>query len=256
MKLSARLLIPLLGLLAGPLTVAGTVAAAGIDYTLYEQVLNTYVNTQGRVDYTGLKANRAGLDRFIAEQVENAAVQQLGADGQKAFWINAYNALTLRLIVDNYPLRFGGIRTINWGRPWSIKMKVAGRDLSLGEIEHEILRKWDPIDPRIHFAINCASGGCPVLPNTHFDPARLNQQLDAAARQFMNNPDKVRLDRAGNVLFHSEILKWFEEDFLAVAPDIKAYILKYVNDADAAYIRQHDVKLKTIDYDWSLNDQQ
>ena len=134
-------------------------------------------------------------------------------------------------------------------------MKAAGRELSLGDIEHEILRKWDPIDPRIHFAINCASGGCPKLPKTHFPPADLDRRLDFEARRFMNDPAKVRLDRAQNILYHSEILKWFDEDFLAVAPDLKSYILKYINDDDRRYIQSHDVKLKTVNYDWSLNEQ-
>ena len=134
-------------------------------------------------------------------------------------------------------------------------MKAAGRELSLGDIEHEILRKWDPIDPRIHFAINCASGGCPKLPKTHFPPADLDRRLDFEARRFVNDPAKVRLDRTQNIIYHSEILKWFDEDFLAVAPDLKSYILKYINDDDRRYIQSHDVKLKTVNYDWSLNEQ-
>ncbi len=255
MRLVKVAIFPVTVLLTSSLVFSGSVYAAGIDYSGYEKVLNTYVNDKGRVDYAALKADRKGLDSFIESQVKDADVASLNSTGQMAFWINAYNALTLRLIIDNYPLLFGGIRTINWGRPWSIKMDVAGRRLSLGEIEHEILRKWDPIDPRIHFAINCASVGCPVLPATHFDPARLDAQLDAAARDFVNNPDKVRVDRQKGVLYYSEIFKWFDEDFLAVAPDLKSYIMKYINADDRKYLQDHAVKLKTIDYDWSLNDQ-
>ncbi|MCA9403082.1 MAG: DUF547 domain-containing protein [Candidatus Omnitrophica bacterium] len=253
MRYKLSLTLCVLSILSFGLT--GNAAAAGIDYTPYEKILNTYVNGEGRVNYRGLKADRGPLDNFIRTQIENADLSGFTDNERKAFWINAYNALTLRLIVDNYPLRFGGIRTINWGRPWSIQMKAAGRELSLGDIEHEILRKWDPIDPRIHFAINCASGGCPKLPNTHFPPADLDRRLDFEARRFMNDPAKVRLDRAQNILYHSEILKWFDEDFLAVAPDLKSYILKYIKDDDRRYIQSHDVKLKTVDYDWSLNEQ-
>ncbi|MBZ0165358.1 MAG: DUF547 domain-containing protein [Candidatus Omnitrophica bacterium] len=256
MKLIGRYVLMLVSLFCLPLTITNTALAANIDYTAWENVLNTYVNDQGRVDYQGLKANRALLDGFIQRQIENADIGALNDNEQKAFWINAYNALTLRLIIDNYPLRFGGIRTINWGRPWSITMKAAGRELSLGDIEHDILRKWDPIDPRIHFAINCASGGCPVLPNTHFDPAKLDQQLTSVSQQFMNNREKVRLDRSKNILYHSEILKWFEEDFLAVAPDLLAYIRKYINDDDKKYLENNKVRTTTLKYDWGLNAQE
>jgi len=227
--------------------------AAMVNYEKWKKVLNTYVNDNGRVNYDGLKANRAVLDDFIASQIENIDISSLSKNEQKAFWINAYNALTMRLIVDHYPMRFGGIRSINWGRPWSIKIKVAGKELSLGEIEHEILRKWDPIDPRVHFAMNCASIGCPKLPNRHFNPEKLDEQLDHEARRFMNDPEKVKLDRSENTLYYSEIFKWFEQDFLAQSPDIKSYISRYINDKK--YIESDNIKLKTFKYDWGLNKQ-
>ena len=230
--------------------------ATAVDYALFEKVLKTYVNGDGKVDYAGLKENIGPLDGFLREQVEEADISALSDNAQKAFWINAYNALTLRLIVGRYPLRYGGIRSINWGRPWSVKMKAAGKTLTLGDIEHEILRKWDPIDPRIHFAINCASIGCPKLPDASFDPARLDEQLDREARRFINDPEKVRLNREKNILYHSAIFDWFEEDFLAVAPALTDYILKYLNEKDKAYILEHRdaVELKALSYDWGLNE--
>lgn len=228
-----------------------------VNYEKWEKVLNTYVNGDGRVDYDGLKANRAALDSFITNQVENADIKALSKDEKKAFWINAYNALTMRLIVDHYPLKFGGIRTINWGRPWSIKMKVAGQKITLSQIEHEILRKWDPIDPRIHFAINCASISCPRIINTHFDPDKLDEQLDDAARHFINDPQNNRIDRSMKIFHHSAILNWFEEDFLANHPDKLSYILEYLNEKDKQFVLENmnDVKLKEIKYDWGLNKQ-
>jgi len=230
-------------------------AQSSIDYNSWDKILNTYVNDQGQVDYDGLKKNRKALDAFIKKNVEKTNISSFSDDEQKAFWINSYNALTLRLIVDNYPLKFGGIRTINWGRPWSIKHKITGKKISLGDIEHKILRHWNPADPRIHFAINCASGGCPKIPNKFFNPAKLDEQLDFETRRFMNDPEKVNLDRSTNTLYHSEILNWFEEDFLAVEPSIKAYILRYLNDDDKQYILNNNVTLDKIKYDWSLNKQ-
>ena len=244
---------PLIVLVVCSLTTASF--AAGVDYRLWARVLETYVDDNGRVDYAGLKAHRQLLDDFIEQQLEPVEISALADTEQKAFWINAYNALTLRLIVDHYPLRFGGIRTINWGRPWSIKMRVANQSLTLGQIEHEILRKWDPPDPRIHFAINCASGGCPKLPKTPFLPETLEEQLQRETLRFINDPEKVRLDRSKNILYHSAIFSWFDEDFLAESPDLLQYIQKYLNEEDQAYIqaRPADIRLKKLKYDWSLN---
>ena len=230
---------------------------AMINYEKWEKILNTYVNNNGLVNYDELKTNRNLLDNFISTQVENTDISSFSDSEKKAFWINAYNALTMRLIVDHYPIRFGGIRSINWGKPWDIKMKVVGQQLTLGDIEHKILRKWDPIDLRIHFAINCASIGCPKLPNTHFNPDKLEEQLDFEARKFINDSQKVKLDRSKNILYHSAILNWFEEDFLANHPDKLTFIVKYRNAEATQYILSHknEIILKEMKYDWGLNKQ-
>jgi len=244
-------------LLCGLCVTGREARAMEVNYIKWEDVLNTYVDENGLVDYAGLHAKRNILDEFIEVEIENADIYDLFDDDKKAFWINAYNALTMRLILDHYPLKFGGIRVINWGRPWSIKMTAAGRALSLGDIEHEILRKWRPMDPRIHFVINCASIGCPRLSNTHFDPDRLDDQLDRETRRFINDPDKVRLDRDKNILYYSEIFEWFKGDFLTVRPSILEYILRYLNTEDRNYILKNKaaIKLKTFSYDWGLNEQ-
>ncbi len=232
-----------------------TVNAASVDYGPYAEILKTYVDKKGLVDYVGLKENREAFDEVIAAFTDTD-IDALSPVEQKAFWINAYNAYTLKLIIDRYPLRFGGILTINWGRPWNIEMKVAGRDITLGEIEHEILRKLDPPDPRIHFAINCASIGCPILPQTPFYVETLDAQLDEEARKFINNPDKVRLDREKQMLYHSAIFKWFEEDYLIDGHTLKSYIAQYMTEADQTYLNNNEVKLKDLRYDWGLNKQE
>jgi len=233
------------------------VYAETIDYEKLEKVLIAYVNSDGRVNYDGLKSNRIVLDDFITNQVENVDISSFSDNEKKAFWINAYNALTMRLIIDHYPLKFGGIRTINWGRPWSIKMKVAGQQLTLGDIEHKILRKWDPIDPRIHFAINCASISCPSIFPTHFSSSKLDEQLDDAARNFVNDSQKNRLDRSTKIFHHSAIFNWFEEDFLTNDEDKLTYILQYLNNNDKQFVldNKSEIKLKEDKYDWGLNKQ-
>lgn len=228
-----------------------------INYALWENVLKAYVNNNGRINYAGLKRNRADLDRFIQTQIKDKDISAFTDNEKKAFLINAYNALTMRLIIDHYPLKFGGIRTINWGRPWDIKMRVAGKSLSLGDIEHKILRKWDPIDPRIHFAINCASISCPDMPITYFNPDKLDEQLDYAARHFVNDFQKNRIDRANYIFYHSAIFNWFEEDFLAQHSDKLLYIFEYLNESDKQFIlmNRDKIKLKEMKYNWALNEQ-
>lgn len=226
------------------------VAKAALDYSLWAQVLNRYVNAEGLVNYEDLKNNRREFDQFI-DQVQNVDVNQLSPTEQKAFWINAYNALTVKVILDRYPVK--SIRHINFGLVWEVGRKVAGGKKSLGNIEHKILRPLG--DPRIHFAINCASIGCPKLPNKPFYPEKLDEQLNYEAKRFINDPEKVRLDRDKNILYHSAIFSWFKEDFLAVEEDLKSYILRYINEEDQEYIRNHSVKLKKAKYDWNLNKQ-
>lgn len=231
--------------------------AAAVDYTSYAKILHIYVNTEGRVDYKGLLQHRDMLDTFIRDQIEEADLSDKTPAQKKAFWINAYNALTLRLILDHYPPPFGQIRGIHWGRPWSLPMRAAGRDITLNDIEHKILRKWQPPDPRIHFAINCASIGCPKLPDVPFLPQTLDQQLNQQAVRFNNDPEKVRLDRTNNILYHSAIYKWFKEDFVAQKGSILDFILQYINPEDRAYLQKNrdKIKLRTIPYDWGLNKQ-
>lgn len=234
---------------------AGIVHAQDVDYEKWARVLKIYVDNQGRVDYAALKEERGLLD-MVTDHFASVDVEKLDDDEQKAFWINAYNAFTIKLIVDKYPLFISDIRTINWGRPWNVDFTVAGREISLGKIEHDILREWDPPDPRIHFIINCASTGCPVLPNVPMYPENLDTQLEEYAVKFINNPDKVRLDKDKNILYHSAIFKWFEEDFEINNNTLKTYIARYLPVEQREYVLNNDIKLKKLDYDWGLNEQE
>ena len=226
-------------------------AGEQIDYTLWNQVLQNYVNDQGLVDYEGLKGHPQALNAFV-QQVQNADLDSLTDSEEKAFWINAYNAITLSVVVDKYPVK--GIRWINFGLVWEIGRPVAGTKKSLGEIEHDILRPLG--DPRIHFAINCASIGCPLLSDMPFYPETLDEQLEEAAGKFINNPEKVRLDKTSNTLYYSAIFDWFEDDFLVVENSLLDYIKKYINPEDKAYLDKHDIAIKVLEYDWGLNKQQ
>ena len=220
------------------------------DYSLWQKILGTYVDDQGRVDYAGLKKNRRELDQFI-EQIQNFDLSGLKEQEQIAFWINAYNALTIQTIIDHYPVK--SIRHIQFGLVWKIKTKVATREMSLDDIEHKILRPKG--DPRIHFAINCASLGCPRLSREAFYSDRIDQQLNHEANKFINDPEKVRLDPSTNTLFYSSIFDWYRVDFEKVSPTILDYIKHYLNKEDSDYLAKNKVNLKIIPYNWGLNRQ-
>ena len=252
MKPIAYLLITTSVLLAGgwfcvpqPLRAVGV----AVDHHLYADLLQQYVD-DGVVDYRGLKKEEARLDRYL-EYLAGIQPDKLNDKERFAFFVNAYNAWTLKLILDHYP----GIRSIKdagslWRSPWKKKIaRIDGRRMTLDEIEHDILRaQFD--DPRIHFAVNCASKGCPPLWGEPFSGQNLDHHLDQAARAFINDPARYRLD--GNTLYVSRIFKWFAEDF---NDDPIGFFQQYAEDALRMELerRAKDLRVKYLDYDWSLN---
>ena len=217
------------------------------DHSLYGEVLKKSVY-DGKVDYPALKNNPSILDSYLKEvaELDTEALNSMPKSEKTAFYINAYNALTLKVIEDYYPVK--SIKDIPgaWDK---LKFKVAGRELTLNQIEHQILRK-EFKEPRIHFALVCASKGCPELASEPFSGKALDDQLDREVRKFINDKTKVRLDRDNKTLYISSIFKWFNEDF----GDIIKFINKYLSEDDAEFIKKAKPKIKYLNYDWSLNE--
>ncbi|NOZ61365.1 MAG: DUF547 domain-containing protein [Calditrichaeota bacterium] len=252
-------------------------AAEKFDHSLFDAILQKYVS-QGWVDYAALQKNHDPLTEYLTklERVDANEFKNWATNEQKAFWINAYNALTLEAILQNYPIQYGGllararfpkssIRQIRnvWDRAWH---KVMGKDLTLNQIEHEILRKKFA-DPRIHFVLVCASVGCPKLENRAFQAENLDQRLDAAAKKFIMDAEKVRLNKNKNQLFLSSIFDWYRGDFSNYQSEklqnvdyskeekfVLAFIFKYLPKLDQEYILKNQPKIKFLNYDWSLNE--
>jgi len=224
-------------------------AWAAVDNTLYADLLQRYVK-DGVVDYRGFKNYEAQLDRYL-EILAQVDPQTLSRDERFAFYVNAYNAWTIKLILSRYPdLRsikdLGGFLQSPWKKELA---RIDGKILTLDDIEHEILRPRFK-DPRVHFAVNCASKGCPPLLGEPYTGARLNRQLEGVAKAFINDPQYNRLD--DNVLYVSKIFKWFAADF---SNDIVGFIRRYADEAMKTEFekRSSDLKVKYLDYDWSLN---
>jgi hypothetical protein len=198
-------------------------------------------------------AERAALAAYL-EGLARVPVSGLAPDEQMAFWINLYNALTVRVVLDHFPVR--SIRDIDISPglladgPWGARLvEVEGEPLCLDDIEHRILRPiWR--DPRIHYAVNCASIGCPNLCREPFLAGRLAAQLDAAAYAFVNHPRGVRL--AEGRLAVSSIYHWFKEDFGGDDRGVIRHLLAYAAPPLAMPLQKVD-RIASHAYDWSLN---
>jgi hypothetical protein len=226
-----------------------TWSAKTADQNVYAELISQYVS-EGVVDYTGLKSEEQKLNHYL-KTLDETKPDDLSHNEQFALYINAYNAYTLKLILDNYP----GIDSIKdiggfFRSPWKKRFcKIGGKVLTLDEIEHEILRPHFK-DPRVHFAINCASKGCPPLISEPYQDGTLDQQLDASAKAFINSPEKHYLE--DNTLYVSSIFKWFNEDF---KEGVVSFVVKYAqgNLKEDLLNKKDQIKIKYLDYDWSLN---
>ena len=208
-----------------------------------------------RVRYGAVTADdRATLDNYIAA-LETLDFAAYSSDEQLGAWINLYNAVTVALILDHYPLK--SIRAIKSGPfdfdgPWDDKrVSVAGEALSLNDIEHAIIRAiYD--DPRIHYAVNCASIGCPNLRPTAYTGGAIDQALDEQARIYVNHPRGVSIDNKGRVTA-SKIYAWYREDFGETETNILKHVREFAEPALADALNGAD-EIRRYEYDWTLND--
>lgn len=238
-----------------------------IDHSAWTALLAKYVRAGNdgvnRVAYGAFKAEGHQALKGYIGQLEKVDLSKLSKQEQFAFWANLYNAKTIDVVLDHYPVESiknitigGGLfealkSTVGAGGPWKAKiMTVSGKRLSLDDIEHGILR---PIfnDPRVHYAVNCASIGCPNLRTEAFAGATLNVALDAAARDYVNHPRGITV--SGGTVKASSIYSWFAGDFGGDAKGVLAHVRKY--SSPALKSKLEGVKsISEYGYDWSLND--
>jgi len=231
-----------------------------IDHSAWTELLQTYVSTDAaginRVDYGGVtKADKAALERYLA-RMERVQVRVLTRPEQLAFWINLYNAKTVDIVLEHYPV--DSIRDINpsgalisigpWDEP---VIEVDGRRLSLNDIEHGIIRPvWQ--DPRVHYILNCAASGCPNLAKEAYRGADIDARMSEAARAHVNDPRGARFTEEGRLVV-SKIYSWFREDFGGDEAAVLDHLRRYAETE----LEQRLEDVRAIDgyaYDWSLND--
>ncbi len=245
-RLNVFLLSVILTFIPGLLTAADSIHAP------WSELLAKHVS-DGKVNYTAFKQDEAQLDAYL-ETLDKTNPEDLAKNDQLAFYMNAYNAYTVKLILKNFadgkPVssikRLGGF----FSGPWKIKfVNVGGKVFTLDNIEHDIIRPQFK-EPRIHFAINCAAKSCPPLIDTAYEGDILDKQLDENTIAFINDPRSNYLE--GSILYVSKIFDWFSEDF---TEGTAAFVKQYATGELKAKLDElgDSVTVKHLDYDWSLN---
>lgn len=221
-------------------------------HEIWNNLLKKNVSADGKVNYKGFIKDSVEFNKYLKLLTDNPPNEKSWtANEQKAFWINAYNAFTVKLIIKYYPIKsikdIGSKIQIPFvNTPWDVKFIFIGKEkMDLNNIEHGQLRKkFD--DPRIHFAIVCASKSCPALLNEAFDPARLDQQLDNQAKVFLKDPFRNKVSENNPQL--SKLFDWYKMDFTK-----KGSLIDFLNKYSSVKIGSN-AKISYLDYDWNLNE--
>jgi Protein of unknown function, DUF547 len=212
------------------------------DYTRYDSLLQTYVKeSTGRVNYKGIKENRTLLDAAVADLQYNPPAADASRNARLAYWMNVYNLFTIKLIVDNYPVK--RITDLDNGKPWDVKrIEIGGKNYSLNQIENEIIRPQFK-DSRIHFGINCAAISCPPLLNQAFTSDNVQSLLSKRTRRFIRSGSNTLSE---DEVVVSKIFEWYAQDF--------GNIIEYLNKYATVKIKP-GATVSYKDYNWSLNEQ-
>lgn len=229
------------------------------DVAVYNGVLQRFVNDRGEVNYAKLNSSIAPLDRYVRQLAQVSPHSHPGLfknkESRLAYWINAYNALVLWAFAKDYPDDKDRLKGL-LGRGlffYRRKFEVGGKRYSLAHIENKIIRA-EFQEPRIHFALVCASAGCPWLARDAYTAENLERMLDMRTRQFINQERNVAPGRSNGVLRVSKIFDWYKEDFGKNKDELRAYIARY-RRGDADKIVGRKWRIEYAGYDWSLNEQ-
>jgi Protein of unknown function, DUF547 len=208
-------------------------------HAAWDKLLQKHVQ-QGKVNYKLFKSDKIALENYIKTLSANVPAANASKSAKMAFWLNAYNALTIKLILDNYPIK--SIKDLDKGNPWEVsRYKLGGKNYSLNEIENNILRPMG--DARIHFGLNCAAKSCPPIHGRAFIAATVETQLDQLTRAFIQKTQENQLK--GNTIKISNIFNWYAADF----GNVVEFLNKY-----AALPVYKNAKITYTTYDWNLNE--
>lgn len=217
------------------------IAPGSVDHSKFDALLKKHVTSDGRVDYEGFKKDKIALDAYLKHLSAHVPASSAPKYERMAYWMNAYNAFTIKLIVNKYPVK--SIKDIS-SKPWDIKfIKLATKTYTLNDIEHGILRKMG--DPRIHVGINCASVSCPKLSNKAFTASNVNSELTKLTKAFLKDKSKNQI--SANQLKLSKIFDWFKGDFTK-----DGTLIDWINKYSDVKVSSK-AKISYMDYNWNLN---
>jgi hypothetical protein len=212
-----------------------------LDHSNWDNLLKKHVDNLGNVDYKGFTKDITALQTYLDYLGKNSPADGASKPEKLAYYINLYNAVTVKLILDNYPTK--SIKDIK--NPWGKNsVQIGNENISLGDLEHKILRKMD--EPRIHFAINCASYSCPKLLNTAFNAHNLEKLLEQSTIDFINDPKRNIITKEKASL--SEIFNWYKKDFTK-----NGSLIDYIN-LYASQKLTANTKISYLNYNWALNE--
>ena len=239
----------------------------------YAWLLWRFVDDGGTVRYQELKARRDVLD-ILVEKLKDFKLSTYKSWDEKskvAFWINTYNVLTLRVVIDNYPIRASFLSSFRFPHDsirqisgvWDeLQFRVMGRDLTLDDIEHSIIRS-EFREPRVHMALVCAARSCPPLRNEPYSGENLDAQLDDQTRIFLRDKQRFYIDRGRERVYLSKIFDWYGKDFVTsygeesegdIKASVMSFVSSYLDQSDRKYLEEGDYIIAYLKYDWSLND--
>lgn len=248
------------------------------EHILLTEVLSEYVS-DGLVNYRSLQADPGNLNEYLQDlaEIDSAAYKKWTPQQKLALWINAYNAFTIRVILDHYPIEHSwladplGLYPDNSIRQikgvWDdMTWRIMGEKFTLNHIEHVILRR-ELEEPRVHFVLVCASQSCPRLENKAFGASDLEARLDRAGVNYIYDSRRVQINKEQNLLLLSQIFKWFAEDFEfgtqykglfedhpSELAGILSWVYEYANDEDRRFLLQNSYEIPYMYYDWALNE--
>ena len=217
------------------------------DHSIWDRLLNEYVNSKGFVDYKGMKVQMDTLDNYLKQLIEHSPQSDWSKNEKKAYYINAYNAYCIKFVLTKYPV--ASVNDINFSGKeiWDFKMVHLGdKTVTLRYLENDILRKMG--DPRIHFAINCASYSCPKLANKAYTASNVNSMMDKMAKVFINDASKNEITAKKVRL--SMIFDWYKDDFIKDGQTLIDFLNKYADVPINA-----NAKVEYLEYNWALNKQ-
>ena len=218
------------------------------DHSIFDALLKEYVDESGMVNYDAFRNNNE-FDKYI-KAIENANLSKLTNEDKLAFYINAYNATVIKNVLDhlpiNSPMDVAGFFS-------KIKHTVSGKEITLDELEHKYALKIEP--SLSHFGLVCAAVSCPKLLAKAYDGKTVFSQLEENARLYLNDQNKNRLDRENKILYLSEIFKWFKDSFVKKYGSLKETAIHFMNDDDRVFLKNNEVSIKYLKYNWKLNTQ-